>query len=507
MMNTTFRGTLLWDMAEKLGIQDNVQLEAHQQNRPASSTSKLERSHFRWFRNDLFPLGPLLLPCVFSYKWIKSPLPPRHFHPMDARAKERPPAPLDPAGNEVCLLFLKYGKCRYGKNCKKSHALPDKNNPFTNPAMQRVPAQSPAAREGPRIAFTVRKAPYPRPSQSGNTSSRPQPRRIAIAAQPASQHQKTAPEMPKEITAMEIDIECERPSISANPTTEIADTQMSSQRPKREPTPKRLPKIRSKCLLAPLFRTTVPLGTLSKHSTLIARPSTSREAQTRYSRTSAKSTSKPKRKSDLSLHQRTTQNSTAIPSNQISVDAEKIEQWYITNKAHLEPSTRKLVVLTKPTTVRQKSQLKAMRKHHWECELEVEGHLKRNRPTTYRLKISRSRIDWERLAPYITLMIQAAFEMDINHQHLPAVGTTLCALLEHKDLDALQCEEQLVSWGLTHLDARRFVSHLWDLMVAAAGESSIRGGRGIGLQVRQCEHRADFNTIQERLTVLNKPPA
>ena len=96
--------------------------------------------------------------------------------------------------------------------------------------------------------------------------------------------------------------------------------------------------------------------------------------------------------------------------------------------------------------------------------------------------------------------------MDINHEHLPVIGTTLCALLEHKELGALQCEELLISWGLSHLNARRFTSHLWDLMVAAAGESSIRGGRGIGLPVRQHEHSADFKTIQERLTTLNKAP-
>ncbi|KAF9967858.1 hypothetical protein BGZ70_007914 [Mortierella alpina] len=317
----------------------------------------------------------------------------------------------------------------------------------------------------------------------------------------------TAPKSFKKSTAMEIDNGYEQPSVSANPTPDITDAQMSSQRPKRKPKPKRPFKATCKCLLAPLFRTTIPLGTLSKHRTLIPRPANIREPRTRHSRTSAKSTLKPRRKPDASGDQRSTQTSTAMPSNQVGVDAEKIEQWYITNKAHLEPATRRLVVLSKPSTVRQKSQLKAMRKHHWECELQVEGHLKRNRPTTYRLKILRNRIDWERLAPYITLMVQAAFEMDINHQHLPVVGTTLCALLEHKDLGATQCEELLISWGLTHLNARRFTTHLWDLMVAAAGESSIRGGRGMGLQVRQCEHRTDFKTIQERLTVLNKPPA
>ncbi|KAF9943411.1 hypothetical protein BGZ67_000091 [Mortierella alpina] len=422
---------------------------------------------------------------------------------MDAGAKEKPPAPLDPEGNEVCLLFLKYGKCRYGKKCKKSHTLPDK-------MMQAVPAQPPAVRDGPRIAFSVRKAPYPRPTQSGDISSRQQPRRISItAAQPALHHLMMAPENSKESNAMDIDDEHKQPSISVKPTPEIIDVQMS-QRPKRKTKPKRLAKTPCKCLLAPLFRTTMPIGTLTKHSTLIPNPLTSRGLKTRQLRSTVKSdskfTSKSKTRPGALVRQRASQTSTAIPSNEVIVDAEKIEQWYITNKAHLEPATRRLVVLTKPATVRQKAQLKAMRKHHWECELEVEGHLKRNRPTTFCLKILRNRIDWEQLAPYITLMIQAAFEMDIHHLHLPVIGTTLCTMLEHMELGALQCEELLVSWGLTHLNARRFTSHLWDLMVAAAGESSIRGGQGVGLTIRQNEHRADFKTIQERLAQLNKAP-
>jgi len=43
----------------------------------------------------------------------------------EASIKEHAPAPLDAEGREICFLFLKYGKCRYGKKCKKSHNSPD----------------------------------------------------------------------------------------------------------------------------------------------------------------------------------------------------------------------------------------------------------------------------------------------------------------------------------------------------------------------------------------------
>jgi GTPase SAR1 family protein len=96
-----------------------------------------------------------------------------------------------------------------------------------------------------------------------------------------------------------------------------------------------------------------------------------------------------------------------VSSNESEAADEKIENWYTTYKARLEPKTRRLMVVTKPTTARHQSQLKIMRKHHWECRTEIEQHLKRHIPTAFSLKIVRSRIDWERVAPYITLMIQA----------------------------------------------------------------------------------------------------
>ena len=34
------------------------------------------------------------------------------------------PVPLDSFGNEMCLLFIKYGRCRFKKKCKKSHWTP-----------------------------------------------------------------------------------------------------------------------------------------------------------------------------------------------------------------------------------------------------------------------------------------------------------------------------------------------------------------------------------------------
>ena len=46
------------------------------------------------------------------------------------------PIPVDSFGNEMCLLFIKYGRCRFKKKCSKSHwmpPLPGKAADLTNP--------------------------------------------------------------------------------------------------------------------------------------------------------------------------------------------------------------------------------------------------------------------------------------------------------------------------------------------------------------------------------------
>ncbi len=32
--------------------------------------------------------------------------------------------PQDAAGNDMCILFMKYGRCRFKTKCKKSHWVP-----------------------------------------------------------------------------------------------------------------------------------------------------------------------------------------------------------------------------------------------------------------------------------------------------------------------------------------------------------------------------------------------
>jgi len=66
-----------------------------------------------------------------------------------------------------------------------------------------------------------------------------------------------------------------------------------------------------------------------------------------------------------------------------------------------------------------------------------------------------------------------------------------------------------MSWGLTHINARRFSSHLWEMMVTAAGDSNVRDEdsiRGVGYQIRQMQTKKEYQELQERISAFyNKP--
>jgi len=187
-------------------------------------------------------------------------------------------------------------------------------------------------------------------------------------------------------------------------------TTLDQEEPKkpRKPKAKRPPKVHVHRLLSSLFKTAISSETVAA--------SKDSSSTTGYLGPAAKGQLRgnaiPNRRKE---HQGSKKSPFATPaghgttvsSNELEVADEKIENWYTTYKARLEPKTRRLMVMTKPTTVRHQSQLKTMRKHHWECRTEIEQQLKRHVPTAFSLKIVRTRIDWERVAPYITLMIQA----------------------------------------------------------------------------------------------------
>ncbi|KAF8948755.1 hypothetical protein BGZ47_002728 [Haplosporangium gracile] len=350
---------------------------------------------------------------------------------MSATEQNNALAPLDPFGNEICLLFLKYGKCRYKKKCKKSHIVPDKNAPIMQ-QMTPVVSEKPVVKEGPKIAFTVKKTPYSRPLTaltSASSSAAPNLKRIPHQKQQGPLQDLQRQELPKQqrnstelgsvpLTQHVGQDVVEQTLKSKDGATKAMDvdlqpsTTLSQEEPKkpRKPKAKRPPKVHVHRLLSSLFKTTISSDVItasrSTPSTTTGYPGPS--VKGRKIRDNTTANRKQGHQGSRKLPFATTgAHGTTVSSNELEAADEKIENWYTTYKAHLEPKTRRLMVMTKPTTARHQSQLKAMRKHHWECQIEIEQQLKRHVPTAFSLKIVRTRIHWERVAPYITLMIQA----------------------------------------------------------------------------------------------------
>lgn len=291
-----------------------------------------------------------------------------------------------------------------------------------------VVPEKPVVKEGPKIAFTVKKSPYARPSTattSASSSAAPSLRWISHKQQ-QNEYNQDLPrqELPKQqrntaslasapLTQHLGQDVVEQPLKSTDGVVEAMDvdllppTTLYQEKPKkpRKPKAKRPPKAHIYCLLSSLFKTTISSDAIvANRSTLLTAGYPGPSAKGRQSRgdvaTSRKKDHHGSKKPPFATP-------VTVSSNDSEAADEKIENWYTTYKAHLDPKTRRLMVITKPTTVRHQSQLKIMRKHHWECRTEIEQHLKRHVPTAFSLKIVRTRIDWERVAPYITLMIQA----------------------------------------------------------------------------------------------------
>ncbi|KAF9970867.1 hypothetical protein BGZ73_006282 [Actinomortierella ambigua] len=390
------------------------------------------------------------------------------------------PAPLDPFGNEVCRLFLKYGKCRYGKKCKLSHIKPSPDAP---PPTRMVPVtnEEPQPSIAPDVKFSLGvKRPRPHTQAvSAPATVRRETEEVVSTAPP--QVDSSANETHKEDMGMAVDmaiVEQLQPStVSELPTIdEAGSSTTTTATPARKRRKKNKQPTGSAPLLAPYF----------------VKPSQQSVAPVSYNRGFAPLTSGPSTKTK----------GLKSASNVAEVPASRIEKWYVSNRAELEPRTGRLMMTAgSPDTPGKKNQLKAMRRHHWECKQAVLQALERTVPKTYALKLVRSRIDWPRVTPYLALILQAAFELEVTNEHLPVLAATVQAQLEHNNLSGRALEELLVSWGLSELQARRCGNLVWEMMVAAAGDASVVEGRlGVGYIVREMESKQDFIVLKERLS-------
>lgn len=284
----------------------------------------------------------------------------------------------------------------------------------------------------------VKKTPYARPSTaatSASSSTASNLKRISHQQQQQGSHQilqrQVLPKQQRNTTELDSapytqqvgQVVAEQLLKSKDGATEAMDVDLqpptntlNQGEPKRprKPKAKRPPKVHVHRLLSSLFKTAIPSGNVTSNRNTLSTagypgpPTNGQQLRSNAITDRRKGQQRSKKPSFATP----SGHGINVSSNESEVADEKIENWYTTYKARLEPKTRRLMVMTKPTTARHLSQLKTMRKHHWECRTVIEQQLRRHIPTAFSLKIVRTRIDWERVAPYITLMIQAVSVRD-----------------------------------------------------------------------------------------------
>ncbi|KAF9586305.1 hypothetical protein BGW38_007190 [Lunasporangiospora selenospora] len=174
--------------------------------------------------------------------------------------------------------------------------------------------------------------------------------------------------------------------------------------------------------------------------------------------------------SSLPMLQSTTEThnlNTKQHSNDATPDDALIESWYKIYKASINPKSKVLSVPAESKRIRAKARVSYMQKHHLKCHHEIE-----------------------------------ALRISTRHRHLPVYALTLSTWLQYKGMSATDCEKLLITWGFTSVNARRFTSHLWDLMVAAAADTKPDGTRGVGPRIRRFESQGDYKTINDKVVII-----
>ncbi|KAK9761338.1 hypothetical protein K7432_013832 [Basidiobolus ranarum] len=109
-----------------------------------------------------------------------------------------------------------------------------------------------------------------------------------------------------------------------------------------------------------------------------------------------------------------------------------------------------------------------MKRYNWNCKQKIQELMHQEIPNIYKVKLGRERINFRRIRPYMYLLVQAAFRLDIRSPLLESFSETLIALVQLTHIVPNDIEDKLKIWGLTELKSRQFVIHLWSILVEAS---------------------------------------
>lgn len=158
--------------------------------------------------------------------------------------------------------------------------------------------------------------------------------------------------------------------------------------------------------------------------------------------------------------------------------------------AYYNHITRKLEFHHLPRNKVEKKNVKLLRRAHWNTCQELKARLVQV-PPGYSVKVDFSKVNITRLRPYFFLLVhQCFFYKDPSEKRWKPnpfsclVAETLIALFTNGQVTPVEAETKMEEWGGRPVKVRQCISHMWNIIV----KSSL-SPKGVAEEVLNCESK------------------
>ncbi|XP_078352016.1 uncharacterized protein LOC144636702 isoform X1 [Oculina patagonica] len=409
--------------------------------------------------------------------------------------------PLDSFGNEMCLLFIKYGRCRFKKKCRKSHWTPPL--PVVYVSDEEYPMLPPLPLSPPPSSFDSCQ-----PTKRDNTSQPSDKHAQNLLATETSYRQKKfagylendsiglasadsrLPNLqwfPDSRQPLHQDV----PDYSAQKQTlETAQPVNMYQDIPNETDPEFSCRTSNISSMSPTFTSNI-------HNPTKGKEIDDSESSTIEGFTSVNA--------NLAVHEAVDRIVHVVFKGRCRFDfvyhpnrhtkgndwryKSSIDQSYKQYGAYYDNVSKKLQVQHEPHTKAEKKTLKLLRRAHWNSCQVLKSRLSQL-PSSYSLNVNFARVNYNRLRPYFYLLVQQCFFCVVDpaeSQWRPTpfsclVADTLIAFFINCNITPVEAEKKMQDWGARSVRVRQCISHMWNIIVKSSLSTA-----GVAQEVMNCE--------------------
>lgn len=413
------------------------------------------------------------------------------------RTKSGIPIPLDATGRDMCLLFIKYGRCRFKNKCKKSHwmpPLPDEPYPKPPPLPSSPPRSSSVTdvstqaqvnstqtclvseqRQNCAFETGLKEKTCMALLEKGTNSDlvlgdfnkacrtmhQCEAELLKCVAQ-STERTHLYQVMPAEIQRSNIN-----PTLATNNFTTVQQNVGHVMDKKVEKEAERGDKISEDFMRQPRADDS-SVERQQKESVM------DRISQCIY---------KKRCRFDFLYH----------PSTQAKGGFKfksSIDQSYQQYGAYYDKRKKKLDFHYQPRNKVEKKNFKLLRRAHWNACQELKVRLAQI-PPGYSVKVDFTRVNFNRLRPYFYLLVHQCFfhQEPCEKRWKPTsfscqVVETLIALFTAENVTSVEAESKMEDWGGSPIKVRQCISHMWNIIVKSSLSVS-----GVAEEVVNCESK------------------